>query len=78
MRFNLPIVAAVSLVTAAVAWAVPFTGPVIWSYWVSGIWCAIVTGAIAVHGKPGLWLLLGAPIALWHAGFAAFIYIVWR
>ena len=68
----------VSLMIAAVAWAIPFTAPVVWSYWTSGIWCAIVVGAIAVHGKRGLWVLLGAPLALWHIAFAAFIYIVRR
>ena len=34
--------------------------------------------AIAIHGKRGLWVLLGAPLALWHIAFAAFIYIAWR
>jgi hypothetical protein len=50
----------------------------VWSYWVSGIWCAVVIAAIAVHGKPALWALVGAPPALWHIGFAALIYIAWR
>jgi hypothetical protein len=44
----------------------------VWSYWASAIWCTIVIGAIAVHGKRGLWVLLGAPLALWHIAFAAF------
>ena len=77
MRSTLSIVI-VSLMVAAVAWTIPFMAPMIWSYWASGLWCAIAIGAIAVHGKRGLWVLLGAPVALWHIGFAAFIYIVWR
>jgi len=50
----------------------------VWSYWASGIWCAAVIIVIAIHGKRGLWCLLGAPLALWHIAFAAFIYIAWR
>jgi len=72
------IVFAVSLAVAAIAWAVPFTAPMVWSYWVSGLWCAIVIGAIAVQGKRGLWVALGAPLALWHIAFAAFIDLAWR
>ncbi len=78
MRSSPLIVIAVSLVIAAVAWAIPFTAPMVWSYWASGIWCAIVIGAVAIYGKRGLWVLLGAPLALWHIGFAAFIDIAWR
>jgi hypothetical protein len=77
-RNTLPIAAAVSLMVAAVAWAVPFAAPMVWSYWASGIWCAIIIGAVAVYGKQGLWLLLGAPLVLWHIAFALSIYIVWR
>jgi hypothetical protein len=68
----------VSLMIAAVAWTIPFMAPMIWSYWASGLWCAIAIAAIAVHGKRGLWVLLGAPLALQHAAFGAFIYIAWR
>jgi len=78
MKIRLPIVAGVSLMVAAVAWAIPFAAPMVWSYWASGVWCAIVIGAIAGHGKQGLWVLLGAPLALWHAAFAVLIYIAWR
>jgi hypothetical protein len=78
MRSTPLIAIAVSLIIAAVAFAIPFTAPMVWSYWASSIWCAVVIGAIAVHGKPALWALLGAPPALWHIGFAALIYIAWR
>lgn len=78
MRNSLLIAIVVSLMIAAVAWAVPFTAPMVWSYWASGIWCAAVVIAIAIYGKRGLWTLLGAPLALWHIAFAAFIYIAWR
>ena len=78
MRSTPPIAIAVSLIIAAVAWIIPFTAPMVWSYWASGIWCAVVIGAIAVHGKPALWALVGGPPALWHIGFAALIYIAWR
>ncbi len=50
----------------------------VWSYWVAGVWCAILIAAVAVYGKRALWVLLGAPLALWHLAFAAFIYIAWR
>jgi hypothetical protein len=33
---------------------------------------------LALHGKRGLWVFLGTPLALWHAAFAALIYIAWR
>jgi hypothetical protein len=69
---------AASLAVAAIAWAIPFTAPMVWSYWASGLWCAIAIGAIAIHGKRGLWVVLGAPLALWHIAFAAFIYLAWR
>ncbi len=69
---------AISLMIAAVAWALPFTAPMVWSYWASGIWWAVSVGAIAIHGKRGLWVLLGAPVALWHIAFAALIDIAWR
>jgi hypothetical protein len=78
MRSTPLIAIAVSLIIAAVAFTIPFTAPMVWSYWVSGFWCAVVIAAIAVHGKRALWALLGAPPALWHIGFAAFIYIAWR
>ena len=78
MRSTPLIVIGISLVIAAVAWAIPFAAPMVWSYWTSGIWCAVVIGAIAIHGKRGLWALFGAPPALWHIGFAAFIDIAWR
>jgi hypothetical protein len=78
MRSTPLIAIAVSLIIAAVAFAIPFQAPMVWSYWASGIWCAVVIGAIAVHGKPALWALVGAPPALWHIGFAALIYIAWR
>jgi len=78
MRSTPLIAIVVSLIIAAVAFAIPFTAPMVWSYWASGIWCVVVIGAIAVHGKPALWALLGAPPALWHIGFAALIYIAWR
>jgi hypothetical protein len=78
MRSTPPIAIAVSLIIAAVAWIIPFTAPMAWSYWASGVWCAVVIGAITIHGKRALWALLGAPPALWHIGFAALIYIVWR
>ncbi len=77
MRSASPVIG-VSLIVAAVAWAIPFTAPMVWSYWASGIWCAVVIGAIAVYGKRGLWVVLGAPLALWHIAFAAFIDIAWR
>jgi hypothetical protein len=50
----------------------------VWSYWASGLWCAIAIGAIAIRGKQGLWVVLGAPLALWHIAFAAFIDLAWR
>jgi hypothetical protein len=78
MRSTLPIVIGVSLMIAAIAWAIPFTAPAFWSYWASGIWCATVIVAIAIHGKRGLWVLLGAPLAMWHATFDALIFVVWR
>ena len=69
---------AVSLAIAAIAWGIPFTASMVWSYWASGLWCAIAIGAIAVYGKRGLWVVLGAPVALWHIAFAAFIDLAWR
>ena len=39
---------------------------------------SIVIGTIAIHGKRGLWVVLGAPLALWHIAFAAFIDLAWR
>ena len=75
---RLPILIGVSLMIAIVAWAIPFAAPMVWSYWVAGIWCVILIGALAVHGKRGLWVLLGAPLALWHTAFTAFIYLFWR
>jgi len=78
MRTSPLIVIAVSMTIAAIAWALPFTSPMVWSYWASGVWCAAVVIATAIHGKRGLWTLLGAPLALWHIAFAAFIYIAWR
>jgi hypothetical protein len=72
------IVFAASLAIAAIAWVIPFTAPMVWSYWASGLWCAIAIGAIAIHGKRGLWVVLGAPLALWHIAFAAFIDLAWR
>jgi hypothetical protein len=50
----------------------------IWSYWVSCIWFAVLIAAIVSYGKRGFWFALGAPLALWHSGFAALIYIGWR
>jgi len=78
MKITLPLVIGFSLVIAAVAWARPFEAPMVWSYWVAGVWCATVIAAVAVYGKRALWVLLGAPLALWHLAFAAFIYIAWR
>jgi len=78
MRSTLPIVIGVSLVIAAVAWGIPFMAPMASSYWASGIWCATAIMAVAFHGKRGLWVFLGTPLALWHAAFAALIYIAWR
>lgn len=78
MGSTLPIAVGVSLLMAAVAWTIPFMAPMIWSYWASGLWCAIVIAVIAVHGKRGLWVLLAAPLAVQHAAFAALIYIAWR
>jgi hypothetical protein len=72
------VVFAASLAIAAIAWVIPFTAPMVWSYWASGLWCAIAIGAIAIHGKRGLWVFLGAPLALWHIAFAAFIDLAWR
>jgi hypothetical protein len=78
MRSTLAILIGVSLVIAAVAWVIPFVAPMACSYWASGIWGATVITALAFHGKRGLWVFLGAPLALWHAAFAALIYIAWR
>jgi len=35
---------AASLAVAAIAWAIPFTASMVWSYWASGLWCAIAIG----------------------------------
>jgi hypothetical protein len=78
MKITLPVIIAVSFVVAAIAWFVPFWAPMVWSYWASAVWCAILVAALAVHGKRGLWVLLGAPLALQHAAFAAFIFMAWR
>jgi hypothetical protein len=78
MRSTLPIIIGVSLMIAAVAWGFPFVAPMACSYWASGIWGATVIAALALHGKRGLWVFLGTPLALWHAAFAALIYIAWR
>jgi hypothetical protein len=78
MRSTPLMVVAASLAIAAIAWAIPFEAPMAWSYWASGLWCAIAIGAIAIHGKRGLWVVLGAPLALWHIAFAAFIDLAWR
>jgi hypothetical protein len=76
---SIPLIAlAVSLSVAAIAWVIPFTAPMVWSYWASGLCCAIVIGTIAIHGKRRLWVVLGAPLALWHVAFAAFIDLAWR
>ncbi len=63
---------------AAIAWLIPFQAPMVLSYWVSGLWGAIFIFTIALYGKRGLWVLSGAPLALWHIGFAALIYVIWR
>ena len=78
MKIGLSATLAASIVIAAIAWAAPFAAPMVWSYWGSGVWCAILIAAVFVYGKRGLWILLGAPLALWHIAFAAFIYIAWR
>jgi hypothetical protein len=78
MRSPLSIIIGVSLVIAAVAWGLPFVAPMASSYWATGIWGATVIMALAFHGKRGLWVFLGTPLALWHAAFAALIYIAWR
>jgi hypothetical protein len=78
MKITLPVIIAVSFVVAAAAWYIPFEAPMVWSYWASAVWCAIAIAAVAVYGKRGLWVLLGAPFALQHAAFGAFIFIAWR
>jgi hypothetical protein len=78
MKITRPVVIGASLVIAALAWAIPFAAPMVLSYWASGLWCAILIAAIAVYGKRALWIVLGAPLALWHPAFAALIYIAWR
>jgi hypothetical protein len=78
MKITLPIIVGSSLVIAAIAWAIPFAAPMGWSYWTSGVWCAILVYALVVYGGPGLWVALGAPLALWHSAFAALIFIAWR
>jgi hypothetical protein len=78
MKITLSIVVGISLVIAALAWAIPFAAPMGMSYWASGVWCAILVYAILVYGTQGLWVALGAPLALWHSAFAALIFIAWR
>jgi len=78
MKIGRSVLIGISIFIGAVAWAVPFEAPMIWNYWVSGIWFAILIAAITSYGKGGLWFALGAPLALWHSGFAALIYIGWR
>jgi hypothetical protein len=78
MKIQLPVIIGISLLVAAIAWAMPFWAPMVWSYWAAAIWCAISVAAVAVHGKRALWVLLGAPLALQHAAFAAFIFMAWR
>jgi hypothetical protein len=78
MKIRRSVLIGISIFIGAAAWALPFEAPMIWSYWVSGIWFAILIAAIASYGKGGLWFALGAPLALWHSAFAALIYIGWR
>jgi hypothetical protein len=78
MKFRRAVLIGFSIFIAALAWALPFEAPMIWSYWVSCIWFAVLIAAIVSHGKRGFWFALGAPLALWHSGFAALIYIGWR
>jgi hypothetical protein len=78
MKITLSIIVGISLVIAAIAWAIPFAAPMDSSYWASGVWCAILVYAIVVYGRQGLWVALGAPLALWHSAFAALIFIAWR
>jgi hypothetical protein len=78
MKITLSIVVGISLVIAALAWAIPFAAPMGMSYWASGVWWAILVYAILVYGTQGLWVALGAPLALWHSAFAALIFIAWR
>src|SRR5437764_11751068 len=46
MKIRRPIIVGISLVIAAAAWAMPFAAPVDWSYWASGVWCAILVYAL--------------------------------
>jgi hypothetical protein len=78
MKIKKPVIIGISLLVAAAAWVLPFWAPMVWSYWASAVWCAILVAAVAVYGKRGLWVLLGAPLALQHAAFAAFIFMAWR
>lgn len=78
MKIRRSVLIGVSLLIGAVAWALPFEMPMIWSYWASAIWFGILIAAIAACGKQGLWFALGAPLALWHSAFAALIYVAWR
>ena len=78
MKIELPVIVGISLLVAAVAWAIPFWAPMVWSYFASAVWCAIAIAAVAVYGQRGLWVLLGAPFALQHAAFGAFIFMAWR
>jgi hypothetical protein len=72
------VIIGISLLVAAAAWVLPFWAPMVWSYWASAVWCAIFIAVVAAYGRRGLWVLLGAPLALQHAAFAAFIFMAWR
>jgi len=41
---SIPLIVLVSLAIAAIAWAITLTASAVWSYWASGLWCAIVIG----------------------------------
>ena len=78
MKIQLPVIIGISLLVAAMAWAIPFWAPMVWSYWASAVWCAIFIASVAVYGRRGLWVLLRTPLAVQHAAFAAFIFMTWR
>ncbi|HLH19631.1 MAG TPA: hypothetical protein VKX45_20580 [Bryobacteraceae bacterium] len=67
---------ALFLASLAVA-AIGAAGPTLFRYdpwltrslfaglWLAAIWAVLVAMALVQHGRRGLWLLVGAPMALW-------------
>lgn len=50
---SIPLIVLVLLAIAAIAWAITLTASMVWSYWASGLWCAIVIGIRELPSQRG-------------------------